>query len=77
MRTTIRLPDDLLICFTHGGGNFAQQLARVDNAAVAQLDAGAWFAGRFAGVTVPRLAEALDVTAIVAPTGRFGHDGIS
>ncbi len=27
-----RLPRHLRICFTHGGGNFAQQLGRVDNA---------------------------------------------
>lgn len=27
-----RLPEHLRICFTHGGGNFAQQLGRVDNA---------------------------------------------
>ncbi len=27
-----RLPKDLKLCFAHGGGNFAQQLGRVDNA---------------------------------------------
>ncbi len=27
-----RLPQDLRICFAHGGGNFASQLGRVDNA---------------------------------------------
>ena len=27
-----RLPSDLRICFAHGGGNFAAQLGRVDNA---------------------------------------------
>ena len=27
-----RLPENLKICFAHGGGNFATQLARVDNA---------------------------------------------
>ncbi len=27
-----QLPEDLKICFTHGGGNFAAQIGRVDNA---------------------------------------------
>ncbi len=27
-----RLPENLRICFAHGGGNFAAQIARVDNA---------------------------------------------
>ncbi len=50
-------------------------LARLDDAAVARLDAGAWFNPRCAGLAVPRLADAVSIIQNNAVTLLERKDG--